>query len=323
MISVIVPVYNVADYLRFALDSLLEQTYKDFEVILVNDGSTDNSGEICDEYGKLYDNIHVFHKKNGGLSDARNFGLEKSRGEFITFLDSDDYFEPYALELLITIQKKYDVDIVSTKGGITYSHDIYSKKLMAEDYLTVKILTNKEFLAAVYYNDEMTVSAWGKLYKRDLFKTIFPKGKIYEDLYVVAERLLNIKTVAHTDLPIYHYYQRQGSIVNSTFSDRQYDFFDAIDHNEAIIKKFYCGDKELLAALNAKRVIGSFILSNSAFYNSKNDITKIIRIIKPYYWEVIKNKKIPMKRKVQCVLFLLSPNYYYKIKDKMLQRGRI
>ncbi|WP_252989054.1 glycosyltransferase family 2 protein [Streptococcus pneumoniae] len=105
MISVIVPVYNVADYLRFALDSLLEQTYKDFEVILVNDGSTDNSGEICDEYGKLYDNIHVFHKKNGGLSDARNFGLEKSRGEFITFLDSDDYFEPYALELLITIQK--------------------------------------------------------------------------------------------------------------------------------------------------------------------------------------------------------------------------
>lgn len=79
----------------------------------------------------------------------------------------------------------------------------------------------------------------------------------------------------------------------------------------------------MLAALNAKRVIGSFILSNSAFYNSKNDITKIIRIIKPYYWEVIKNKKIPMKRKVQCVLFLLSPNYYYKIKDKMLQRGRI
>ena len=104
LISIIIPVYNVEDYLHYAIESLEKQTYKNFEIILVNDGSTDDSGKLCDEYSEKYSNVRVFHKENGGLSDARNFGVQQAKGEFITFLDPDDYLEVYSLELLAGIQ---------------------------------------------------------------------------------------------------------------------------------------------------------------------------------------------------------------------------
>ena len=106
MISVIVPIYNVEAYLRYAMESLLNQTYKDFEVILVDDGSTDDSGKLCDQYASEYDWVSAYHKENGGLSDARNYGVAKAKGEWIVFLDPDDYFEPCALELLMELQKQ-------------------------------------------------------------------------------------------------------------------------------------------------------------------------------------------------------------------------
>ena len=109
LISVIIPVYNVEEYLHYAIESLEKQTYKNFEVILVNDGSTDNSGELCDKYSEKYSNVKVFHKENGGLSDARNFGVKKAKGEFITFLDPDDYLEAYSLELLEVFKKNTTV----------------------------------------------------------------------------------------------------------------------------------------------------------------------------------------------------------------------
>ena len=114
-ISIIIPVYNVENYLHYAMDSLFRQTYKNFEVILVNDGSTDNSGKLCEEYAQEYDNVFVYHKKNAGLSDARNFGVENAKTDWIFFLDPDDYIEPFTLELLVELQRKYNVDLISTK----------------------------------------------------------------------------------------------------------------------------------------------------------------------------------------------------------------
>ncbi|CTC92617.1 glycosyltransferase family 2 protein, partial [Streptococcus pneumoniae] len=107
LISVVVPVYNVSDYLHFAMDSLIKQTYQNFEVILVNDGSTDNSPQLCEEYAKQYENVSVFHKENGGLSDARNFGVSKASSDWIFFLDPDDYLEDYTLELIVKIQQEH------------------------------------------------------------------------------------------------------------------------------------------------------------------------------------------------------------------------
>ena len=318
MISVIIPVYNVEDYLRNALESLLNQTFKDFEVILVNDGSTDSSGTICESYACRYKNFHVYHKENGGQSDARNYGLEKASGEFVTFLDSDDYFEPYALEVFIKLQKKYDADIVSTKEREVKTIEMKDQ----QDEIprlenTVLLLDSKEFLEKGFYNDNVTVSNGGKLYKKQVLQVIYPKGKIYEDLYVFAEIALNASKVVHTDIQVYNYLIREGSTVHSVFQKNQYHFFEAIDHNHNVLQETVPNDIELVKALIAKRVIGSFILSNQAIKSSKKDIKEIQINIKPYLKDVLLNKKVPIFRKIQCIIFLVSPNSYYLILNKL------
>ena len=140
LISVIIPVYNVEDYLHYAIESLGKQTYKNFEIILVNDGSTDDSGKLCDDYSEKYSNVRVFHKENGGLSDARNFGVQKAKGEFITFLDPDDYLEAYSLELLASVQKQHNCDIVSTRVKATELYNVYSNHSLTEEDIKIKLL---------------------------------------------------------------------------------------------------------------------------------------------------------------------------------------
>lgn len=162
LISVIIPVYNVEDYLHYAIESLEKQTYKNFEIILVNDGSTDDSGKLCDEYSEKYSNVRVFHKENGGLSDARNFGVQKAKGEFITFLDPDDYLEAYSLELLADIQEKHNCDIVSTRVKATELYNVYSNhSLTEEDFKNVIVMDHDIFLEEAFYDKVATVSACG------------------------------------------------------------------------------------------------------------------------------------------------------------------
>ena len=318
MISVIIPVYNVEDYLRNALESLLNQTIKDFEVILVNDGSTDSSGTICESYACRYKNFHVYHKANGGQSEARNYGLKKAKGEFITYLDSDDYFEPYALEVFLQIQQKYGVDIVSTT-----ENEVYKVELKKQDTniqlseKNIRILDNRTFLEKALYNDEITVSNGGKLFKKNILNVTYPNGKIYEDLYVFSEIALNATKIAHTDIQLYNYLIRKGSTVHSSFKKNQYDFFEAIEHNHNVLQERVPDDIELGKALIAKRVIGSFILSNQAIKSSTKDIKEIQIKIKPYLKDVLLNKKVPIFRKIQCIIFLVSPNLYYVILNKL------
>lgn len=316
MISVIVPVYNVEDYLRTALDSLVVQTFQDFEAILINDGSTDLSGKICEEYASLYPNFFVYHKENGGQSEARNYGLKKAKGEFITYLDSDDYFEPYALEVFMQIQQKYDVDIVSTTENEVYKVEFEKQDTNIQiSEKNIKILDNRTFLEKALYNDEITVSNGGKLFRKKVLNITYPNGKIYEDLYVFSEIALNSTKIAHTDIKLYNYLIRKGSTVHSSFKKNQYDFFEAIDHNEDIIFDRIPEDIEIKKALIAKRVIGSFILSNQAIKTSKEDIRKIKEKIKPYFKDVLLNKKIPISRKIQCSFFLISSRLYYFLKE--------
>lgn len=145
LISVIIPVYNVEDYLHYAVDSLLNQSYEEFEIILIDDGSTDSSGYLCDKYAREYSNISVYHKENGGLSEARNFGVLKCKGEYITFLDPDDYLEPYTLELMNRLQMKYSADVVSLRVCGTPMHNDYSGKVTVNENDIKDVLdVNKE-----------------------------------------------------------------------------------------------------------------------------------------------------------------------------------
>lgn len=315
LISVIIPVYNVEDYLHYAIESLGKQTYKNFEIILVNDGSTDDSGKLCDDYSEKYSNVRVFHKENGGLSDARNFGVQKAKGEFITFLDPDDYLEAYSLELLASVQKQHNCDIVSTRVKATELYNVYSNhSLTEEDIKNVIVMDRDVFLEEAFYDKVATVSACGKLYRKSILEIPFPKGRIYEDLYIISEHVEKANKIVHIPIQIYNYYKRQGSIVNSKFTSKQYDFFDAIAYNRQVIREKFNNVDKLVTAINAKEVIGSFKIIGSAYKTSISDVYNIRKIIKENSSNILRNKRIRYTFKMKYMLFILSPYMFNIIK---------
>ena len=315
LISVIIPVYNVEEYLHYAIESLEKQTYKNFEIILVNDGSTDDSGKLCDDYSEKYSNVRVFHKENGGLSDARNFGVQKAKGEFITFLDPDDYLEAYSLELLASVQKQHNCDIVSTRVKATELYNVYSNhSLTEEDIKNVIVMDRDVFLEEAFYDKVATVSACGKLYRKSILEIPFPKGRIYEDLYIISEHVEKANKIVHTPIQIYNYYKRQGSIVNSKFTSKQYDFFDAIAYNRQVIREKFNNVAKLVTAINAKEVIGSFKIIGSAYKTSISDVYNIRKIIKENSSNILRNKRIRYTFKMKYMLFILSPYMFNIIK---------
>lgn len=316
MISVIVPVYNMEDYLGYAMESLVSQTYKDFEVILVDDGSSDRSGELCDLYASEYDWVFAYHKKNGGLSDARNYGVAKAKGDWIVFLDPDDYFEPFALELLMELQKRTGARIVAGKGKDTYNHDSYQNYQLNEELLAkATLLSSEDTLIEMLYGTIATVSAWAKLFPRDIVeKYPYPKGEIYEDLYVISDYLKEVESVCVIDLGIYHYYRRPNSITLSNFNSKHYDFYDSMNHLEDVVQKDYSSNTELDDAVIARLFIGSLHIFILISDSSKGEILRIQRKIRPHLGRVLKNKRINLKNKAIYVMLSLAPGLYYRFK---------
>ena len=321
MISIIIPVYNVQDYLHYAMESLIRQTYKNFEVILVNDGSTDNSGELCNWYAENHENVYVFHKKNGGLSDARNFGVEKASSDWIVFLDPDDYFEVDALELLVKIQERYNADLISTKVKSTSIYGNYNSNHIKEsDYNNLRVVSKEEALELMLQDKVATVSACAKLYHKSILERVpFPIGKIYEDFYVVGEHLRLAERIVISSVVTYHYYRRPGSIVQSQFTNRRLDFFEAGEYNRNQIKQFYSGNS-VEKALNLKIVQGSFHISEAAASTDTKALRNIVKKVRSFYWSIIFDSKASVKFKVKYSWFLLTPNLYCRIK-KMLKRS--
>ena len=182
LISVIIPVYNVEKYIEKCIYSVINQTYKNIEIILVDDGSTDISGKICDDFEKKDYRIKVIHKKNGGLSDARNVGIDVSTGKYIVFIDSDDYVDKKHIEYLYNMITKNNADISICQFNIVYENsDIQITDFTKKD--TIKIFDNKKALETMLYNKKFCNSACTKMYKKELFDDIrFPIGKLYEDL---------------------------------------------------------------------------------------------------------------------------------------------
>ena len=226
LISVIVPVYNVDNYLRKCIDSLIVQTLKDIEIILVNDGSTDESIDICEEY-KLKDNrIKVIHKENGGLSDARNKGIDIAKGKYISFVDSDDWINPQMLEKLYILASKYEADIVQGDYIKAYDEDIIVNN-MSENIIKY----NAEQILDELYSGNYTknIVVWNKIYKRELFNDIrFPKGKLHEDEFTTYKILHKANLIIDSNIPIYYYRQREGSIMNSDFNIKRLDLLEAL-----------------------------------------------------------------------------------------------
>lgn len=232
-ISVIVPVYKVEAYLPQCVESILNQTFSDFELILVDDGSPDNCGAICDEYAAKDSRIRVIHQKNAGVSAARNVGLDwvfaNSNSPWITFVDSDDMLIPTCLAHLYQYAQQENGDITATYGQI-FTNDI--ELVQAPSHvISYQILSGKEACIHFYQESEV-VSAfpWGKLYRRALFTDFrFPVGKVYEDEALVPKLLYTAGKVVVLRSWLYGYRQRQDSIVHIPFSPQRFDHLTAID----------------------------------------------------------------------------------------------
>ena len=219
MISVIVPVYNVERYIRQCVESILEQTYADLEIILVDDGSTDGSGSICDEYKLKDDRVVVIHKCNGGLSDARNAGLDIARGEYIGFVDSDDYIEPDMYEVLYKNCERYAADL-ATARFVKFNTQGEDRKNFTEN---IEVFSREEMLRLFIVGDrryEITMSVWDRLYKRELISDLrFPVGKCYEDIVFSTKVIEKSKINVYIDRALYHYRLREDSISGEDFND--------------------------------------------------------------------------------------------------------
>ena len=220
MISIIIPVYNVENYLKECLDSVANQTYSDFEAILVDDGSTDSSGAICDEYAHCDSRFKVFHKVNNGPSSARNYGLDRAKGDYFVFVDSDDVLSYNALEVCLKVLTDNNLDAVFSP--LKQFRDKTSYDCSSIDNLNYKIVDNETCIERMLMSNGIGHEPQAKLYKSYLWKDMrFPIGKIYEDLlttYYVVDR---IKKVAILENPIYLYRQRQNSIMHSAVRERE------------------------------------------------------------------------------------------------------
>lgn len=240
LVSVIIPIYNVKDYLNRCVDSIINQTYGNLEIILVNDGSTDGCSEICDTYKELYPNlVKVIHKQNGGLSDARNFGIDQATGSYITFVDSDDTIAPDMIETLISLATEKDVDIAVCQALRIDENDavtgIYSS--CKEDIcLHSKYECMKRFVAT----EEVGTVAWAKLYRRDLFKDIrFPVGRYHEDVFTTYKVIALCDSMAITQKRLYNYRIRPQSIMQSSFSAKHLDgVYGHIEKYEFLSKNY-------------------------------------------------------------------------------------
>lgn len=222
LISVIVPVYNVDKYLKKCINSITEQTYSNLEIIIIDDGSTDNSGIICDDLAKTDSRIIVIHKSNGGLSSARNKGLDVAKGQLVCFIDSDDFIEINMISELKDNMIKYDSDI-STCNYYSITVD-NNKKIIRHYNILENVFSDKEkFNNLENEYDALTVYAWNKLFKKSLFNGIrFPENKIYEFTYILCELLDRANKVSYITKPLYNYVYRSDSISN-TFTINHFD----------------------------------------------------------------------------------------------------
>lgn len=234
IISVIIPVYKVESYLHRCIDSILNQQYKNLEVILVNDGSPDNCGNICDRYAKQDNRIKVIHKKNGGLSDARNAGLEIASGDYISFIDSDDLIHPQMYSKLYNLIKKTGADIAQCEY-VRFDRGVNLQDL--NENAVEKVYTNIQALEALIESNKLVPPVWNKLYKRDLFSKIrFPKDKIHEDEFTTYKLFFEANKIAYIDLPMYYYFINHSGIMRNLNIEHKFHWIEAIEERNSFFK---------------------------------------------------------------------------------------
>ncbi|WP_026885786.1 glycosyltransferase family 2 protein [Clostridium beijerinckii] len=316
LISVIVPVYNVEKYLPQCIDSILNQTEKNLEIILVDDGSLDNSGKICDEFSKKDDRIVVIHKKNNGLSSARNAGLEIAKGNYIGFVDSDDWLDKSMYEILLKLLKENNSDISCCDFLKTANSDgsiPHIDNEIINSYNNIESLNN-------FYNDlyTQTVVAWNKLYKRELFKDIsYPVGKIHEDEGTTYKLYYKANKITYTNRPLYYYRITPNSITTSKFNKKRLDIIDVYDEKVKFIKNI---SNEEIYSKTLKwylfKLINCYFECSNNIENNTEYLTLINQKVSEIYKSYIQSNKKQLHWIILFSIFKINPKLY-----KMLLRS--
>lgn len=315
LVTVVIPIYNVEKYLKECFDSVVNQSYENLEIILVNDGSTDTSGEIADRIAMTDDRAFVIHKKNGGLSDARNAAMEVAKGEYITFIDSDDYVDSRFVEVLLELCLSRGVEIAQCDNTRNVS-------LMGSGFKKTIHLRGKEAFVKLVKFKTISPTAWGKLYRTSLFyenNLIFPVGRIHEDTAVLYKLIYHAKEIACIESTLYYYRLNDNSITTASYTSKHYESvtqyhneLDSFIAKERIDIKIRVINKH--KALRLLSVLNKLALNNeekSHIYQEFKQqyrlftrnaqsvvcIVGLVPVISPIFFKVVKNVS-PKIRKV-------------------------
>lgn len=312
LISVVVPVYNVEKYLDKCVASIVNQTYKNLEIILVDDGSTDSSPAICDEWAQKDNRIKVIHKKNGGLSSARNAGIELASGDYLAFVDSDDYISRNMCLKLYESLLKENADM-----SICGVEKVYSDGRKSEfGNIPDGRLTQKMFFDSMQGKCGWCwVVAWNKLYKKYIFEDLrYPDGKLYEDDFIIHKIISKTKAIAAVSDSMYYYYQRSGSIISGAYTINNLDSVEAmlqrcsyfLDTNDDVSRVEFCLKNAL-----------AFLYHNFDNLKRSREVKQRIKELELFYktiWKKAKKYDYPISHKLYFSINALSPEIGYTMK---------
>lgn len=297
-ICVVVPVYNVEKYVKKCIESIIEQSYSNIEVIIVNDGSTDNSLNVCIESSKNDDRIKVVTKKNGGLSDARNYGMKFCTSKLITFIDSDDYVSKDYIKNLYELMIKHNADISCTNYINCYEDNTFEKKVKRN---FEKVYSSKNAIIDVLYQKNIANSAWGKMYKYEFFKDVeFPEGKLCEDLGTFYKLFEKASTIVYSSIQDYFYLQRKTSIMGSSFNEKK---LDALEFANDIYNKYE--EKNIKKSAESRICAECINLLNQIPKDKKKIKSEVMKDLKKHCKNVIFDYKVKFVLKIKIIFKIM------------------
>ena len=313
LVSVIVPVYNVENDLLNCVKSIQNQTYSALQIILVDDGSPDRCGEICDSLAKDDCRITVIHQENGGLSRARNAGMHAMIGGYVTFVDSDDVLEERFVEKMLTLAHKYQAEVVvcqnsvfNKKKGIVHLHN--------QEQIEEKCFSAAEAIKVMLYQKEFDVAAWGKLYRFDTLDGVaFPEGLIHEDIPTTYKAFLKCSNVAYTSEELYRYQIRENSIENEKFTLKK---MDCITTSQMMLDDIAANHPEYLSAARSRYCAAQFHILAQIDEEIPEKRT-IINNIKKVRAAITRDSEAGFRVRVACFLSYLGCGFTVHLLNQM------
>ena len=322
-VSIIIPVFNVENYLERCLKSIINQTFKDIEIIIINDGSTDKSLEICKKFAESDKRIILISQKNKGVSAARNTGINIATGKYLSFVDSDDFITPDMIEFLLTNIEKHDADISSCGMYDCYiQNNNKIKKICNKNKNNHGMINSSEALQEIFINGKVSLFVYDKLYKKKLFDNLrFSENIIYEDAEIMPKIITKSNKIFYSFKPKYYYLRHENSLTSSKFREKDLDIIKVSKKNLEFIKKnhnYALKQAEFRFFWSYLALIDKIIWSDANFDEFEN----ILKFVKKNKFSIMSNKYFTLKRKLIFILLLVNINLYKKIIKFFHKRGK-